>query len=124
MADQPEDWSIEFYEREDGTSPVREFLEGLNDKTQGRFIWSIEQLRLLNVQAREPLVRHIEGKLWELRRTSSGNIYRIFYFFFTGRKIVFVHGFQKKTDKTPKKEIDIARQRMEEYTQREGGENP
>jgi phage-related protein len=47
------------------------------------------------------LVKHIDGKLWELRRASSGNIYRIMYFFFDGRRIVFVHGFQKKHKRLP-----------------------
>ncbi|RMF78075.1 MAG: type II toxin-antitoxin system RelE/ParE family toxin [Chloroflexi bacterium] len=112
------DWVIEFYLRDDGSSPVREFLESLGDKTQARFLVSIEQLRARNIQAREPLVKHIEGKLWELRRTSDGNIYRLFYFFFTGRRIVFVHGFQKKTGKTPKHEIDIAKARMKDYLAR------
>ena len=117
-----QEWSVEYYRREDGTSPVVEFLENLDDKTQARFIWSIDQLRVRNVQAREPLVKQIEGKLWELRRARDGNIYRLMYFFFTGRKIVFVHGFQKKTDKTPRREIKTAQTRMEDYIRRKGGE--
>src|SRR5574341_691881 len=116
------EWKVRFYEHEDGTCPVREFLEQLDDKTQSRFIWSMEQLRIQNVQAREPLVKHIEGKLWELRRASRGNIYRFFYFFFTGRKIVFVHGFQKKSRKTPRREIETAQQQMEDYIKRKGEE--
>src|SRR5215207_8160789 len=96
-------WSIEFYRTEAGTVPVEEFLKGLDNKTQARFIWSIEQLRVQNVRAGEPLVKHIKGKLWELRRSSSGNIYRLMYFFFVGRRIVFVHGFQKKSQKTPRR---------------------
>lgn len=110
-----------FYTDEAGNSPVGEFLESLDQKTQARFIWSIEQLRVRNVQATEPLVKHIEGKLWELRRASSGNIYRVMYFFFTERKIVLVHGFQKKTQKTPRSEIAIAEQRMTDFIKREEG---
>lgn len=121
MPDEPE-WSIEFYQDEQGQSPVREFLDGLDKKTKARFDWSIEQLRVRNVVAREPLVKHLEGKLWELRRASDGNIYRLIYFFFTGRKIVFVHGFQKKTQKTPRREIEIAQGRMEDYVERKGGD--
>ena len=121
MAAKP-DWAIEFYLDEQGISPVQAFVDGLDKKTQARLNWSIEQLRIRNVQAGEPLVKHLEGKLWELRRTSSGNIYRLLYFFFTGRKIVFVHGFQKKSQKTPRREIEIAQRRMEDYLQRKGGE--
>jgi len=115
-------WTIEFYQQEDETSPVEAFLKGLDDKTQARFIWAIEQLRMQNVHAREPLVKHLEGKLWELRRESGGNIYRLLYFFFTGRRIVFVHGFQKKTQKTPRREIEFAQQRLEDYIKRQGGD--
>jgi phage-related protein len=122
MADQPE-WTVVFYIDEQGHSPVAAFLESLDLKTQARFDWSIEQLRVRNVQAGEPLVKHIDGKLWELRRASSGNIYRVLYFFHTGRQIVFLHGFQKKSQKTPRREIETAQQRLEDFLRQvEGGE--
>lgn len=121
MAEQPE-WSIVFYTTTDGDEPVRAFLQSLDQKTQTRFEWSIEQLRVRNTQATEPLVKHIEGKIWELRRASSGNIYRVMYFFFTGRQIVLLHGFQKKTEKTPRPEIEVAEQRMADFVKRVGGQ--
>lgn len=111
-----------FYTTEQGDSPVEAFLQSLDLKTQARFDWSIEQLRRLNTNAREPLVKHIDGKLWELHRASSDNIYRVMYFFFTGRRIVFLHGFQKKTPKTPRREIEIAEKRMNDFVRRAGGE--
>jgi phage-related protein len=114
-------WSLVFYTDEQGQSPVEEFLAGLDPKTQRRFRWSIEQLRLRNTQARPPLVRHLDGKLWELREESSTNIYRLIYFFFTGRQIVFLHGFQKKTEKTPRREIELATSRLATFLAREGG---
>lgn len=122
MSEQGEEWRIVFYTDEGGNTPVEDFLTSLDLKTQARFDWSIERLRMLNVQAREPLVKPIEGKLWELRRASGRNIYRLFYFFFTGREIVFLHGFVKKTKKTPSKEIQIAETRMKDYISRKGGE--
>ncbi len=112
------EWVIVFYVDENGCSYVQEFLRGLDIKTQARFAWSIEQLRIRNIRAQEPLVRHLEDKLWELREESSTNIYRLLYFFFSGRQIVFVHGFQKKTQKTPHHEIEIALQRLDSFTQR------
>ena len=118
-----DDWSVVFYTEANGESPVETFLRGLDQKTYGRFIWSIEQLRLRNVQARAPLVRHLEGKIWELREGSQTNIYRLLYFFFTGRKFVFLHGFQKKSEKTPRRELEIAEARMQGFIRRvEGGE--
>ncbi len=116
------EWTVVFYHDDQGHSPVEEFLDSLDLKTLARFDWSIEQLRIRNVAAQEPLVRHLGGKLWELRRESGTNIYRLLYFFFTSRRIVFVHGFQKKTQKTPRSEIELAEKRMVHFIEREGGE--
>ena len=120
MTDSP-GWSVVFYVEASGHEPVREFLVGLDLRTQARFDWSIEQLRLRNVRAREPLVRHLEGDIWELRRESDGNIYRLLYSFLSGRRILFLHGFQKKTQKTPRQEIDLAQQRLARFLTQEGG---
>ena len=118
---QEQEWTTEFYHRQDGTSPIEEFLDSLDSKTRARFRWSMEQLRVRNVTAREPLVKHLEDKLWELREESRGNIYRIIYFFFAGRRIVFLHGFVKKSQKTPKRELDTARARYEDFIKQEEG---
>jgi len=115
------EWTTEFYTEGDGTSPIEAFLDSLDLKTRARFRWSMEQLRVRNLQARAPLARHLEGDLWELREESQTNIYRIIYFFFTGRRIVFLHGFQKKTQKTPANELAMARKRYAAFKAREEG---
>lgn len=115
------EWTTEFYIEVNGTSPVEEFLDTLDLKTRARFRWSMEQLRVRNVRAREPLVKHLDGDLWELREESQTNIYRIVYFFFTGRHIVFLHGFQKKSQKTPRKELELAMRRYSDFLKHEGG---
>ena len=115
-----DEWTIEFYAEENGYAPVLDFLEGLDKKTKARFQWYIEQIRVLNVQAREPLVKHGEGKIWEIREESNTNIYRILYFFYTGKRIVLLHGFAKKTSKLPRRELDIALKRLADYVKRKG----
>jgi phage-related protein len=115
-------WSIIFYTEPSGSDPVGTFLASLDLRTQARFDWSIEQLILRNTQAREPLVKHLEGRIWELRRESNTNIYRLLYAFLPGRRILFLHGFQKKTQRTPRREIEIAQQRLTGFLAREGGE--
>ena len=110
-----------FLHRGKRSQSVQEFLKSLDGKTQARFAWSIEQLRVRNVQAQEPLVRHLEGNLWELREASSTNIYRLLYFFFTGRRVVFLHGLKKRTQKTTRREIAIAVRRLESFVERERG---
>jgi phage-related protein len=113
-------WSIEYYVAENGKSPVREFLLGLDKKNQAGFVKSFDRLRERNIHAREPLVKHIEGKLWELRKESDTNIYRILYVFFTGKRIVLLHGFIKKT---PRGEIEIALKYLSRYESIEGGKD-
>jgi phage-related protein len=61
----------------------------------------------------QPPGRSRRRKLWELREESGTNIYRILYFMASGRRIVLLHAFQKKTRKTPRREIEVARIRME-----------
>ncbi|MFN8525734.1 MAG: type II toxin-antitoxin system RelE/ParE family toxin [Chloroflexota bacterium] len=114
-------WSVEFFVEDSGGAPVAEFLADLDAKTRSRFRWSMEQLRIRNVSARAPLVRHVEGELWELREESRTNIYRVVYFFFTGRRIVMLHGFQKKTQQLPRQELEIARARYRTFLARERG---
>lgn len=116
------EWSLVFFITDDGKSPVEEFLLELDPVTQRRFLWSMEQLRLRNTSAREPLVRHLEGKLWELREESRTNIFRLIYCFISGRQIIFLYGFQKKTQKTPSRELAIARARLAIVLAREGGD--
>ena len=116
------EWLLIFYADASGDEPVRLFIRGLDLKTQTRFDWSIEQLRVRNVHARPPLVRHLEGKLWELREESQTNIYRLLYVFLSERRILFLHGFQKKTQKTPQRQIEIAERRIADFLASEGGE--
>ncbi len=63
---------------------------------------------------REPYVKHIRGKLFEIRAKGKDGIARVFYFMMTGHRIVLIHGFIKKTRKTPKKELETAVVRMRE----------
>lgn len=118
------DWSIVFYTTPAGDSPVEAFLAGLDAKTQIRFAWSIEQLRLRNTQACPPLVRHLEGKLWEPREESATNIDRLLDACLPGRRIVFLHGFRKKTPKAPRREPAVAAARLADLLRRGGIAQP
>jgi phage-related protein len=111
-------WTVIFYVDANGGNPVRTFLEGLDLRTQARLRRAVELLVQRNVLAGEPLVRHLEGKLWELRVESNTNIYRIVYAFSAGRRIILLHGFQKKTQKTPRREIETAVRRFEDFQTR------
>jgi len=56
----------------------------------------------------EPHVRHLEGRLWEMRLKGRSGISRALYVTVVGRRVVIVRVFVKKTEKTPRREIDLA----------------
>lgn len=66
------------------------------------------------VRLREPNAKHVEGKLWELRVKGGEGIARALYVTASGRRLVILHAFVKKSGKTPKRALDTARQRLKE----------
>ena len=65
-------------------------------------------------RVREPYVKHLEGPLWEMRMKGKDDIARAAYVTATGRRVVVVHVFAKKTQKTPRREIETALRRAKE----------
>ena len=63
---------------------------------------------------REPQVKHLEGKIWEMRMTGRDGIARALYVTKVGRRVVVLRVFVKKTQKTPNSEIEIAKRRAKE----------
>ena len=61
-------------------------------------------------------VKHLEGKLWELRMTGRDGISRAIYITAAGRRVIVVRVFVKKTQKMPPRELELARQRAQEIT--------
>jgi phage-related protein len=64
----------------------------------------------------EPHVKHLEGKLWEMRMKGRDGIARAIYVVDTGERVVVVHAFVKKTQKTSRNALELARQRAREVT--------
>ncbi|MFZ1643138.1 MAG: type II toxin-antitoxin system RelE/ParE family toxin [Candidatus Contendobacter sp.] len=67
-------------------------------------------------RAREPYVKHLQGRLWEMRLKGKDGIARAVYVTAIGYRVVVVRVFSKKTQKTPRKEIELALQRAKEVT--------
>ncbi len=93
-----------------------DFYLNQSDKVQEKIEWTLELIRTTQ-QVPEKYFRHMEGTkgLYEVRVEQGGNIYRIFSFFDKGNVVVLGNAFQKKSQKTPKQEIDKALKIMEEY---------
>jgi len=111
-------WNIIFYEKEDGTIPVQEFLDTLPAKHHAKAFRDIDILEKYGTMLTGPYVKHIQGKLWELRIRLASDVSRIFYFVPFGSDIVLLHGFVKKTQKTPSREIETANNYLEDYNRR------
>ena len=114
------DWTIEYYETPGGKCPVKEFIDSLSPESKAKYIFIADLLEEYGIGVKEPYVKPLAGtkKLFEIRIKDKSNIHRILYFTFTGRRFVLLHGFTKKTEKTPVWEIEIAVKRMEEYISR------
>lgn len=110
---------IIFYEHTNGECPVESFLDDLPVKHRAKAIRSIELLETFGTALAEPHVKKIQGQrykgLYELRVKFASDISRIFYFLYDGEKFILVHGFVKKAQKTPTKELEKARDRMLEF---------
>lgn len=102
-----------FYRTRAGAEPVRQWLQQLPEQDR-----RVIGLDLYKVQTEwpvgMPLCRAMGGGLWELRSGLSSNRIGRLLFFIEDDEIYVVHGFIKKTQKTPDHEIDLARRRMKE----------
>lgn len=85
-------------------------------KVKAKIIWTIQLIEELE-RVPETYLKHVESTdgLFEIRVKLGKDIFRIFCFFDQGKLIILINGIQKKTQKTPKKEIEKALKIMEEY---------
>jgi phage-related protein len=104
-------WRVEFYVDDRGLIPAYEFINSLSPREHAAAMREIDLLVRYGTSLTMPYVRHIEGSLWELR---PGSI-RLFYFLYTGNTFIILHGYRKKGDKAPTREIDTAMRRMNEF---------
>ncbi len=94
----------------------QEFFDKQNKKVKAKIVWTFDLVEDLQ-RVPEIYLKHIENTdgLYEIRVQSGSDIFRIFCFFDEGRLVVLANGFQKKAQKTPKKEIEMALKIKLEY---------
>jgi phage-related protein len=96
---------------------VKSELDALAFDIQARFQRIVQLIQDYGLQKlREPYVKHVEGPIWEMRMKGRDGISRAMYVTARGRRVVVVRVFIKKTQKTPRKEIELALQRAKEIT--------
>ena len=104
-----------FYREVDGTKPVGTFIKSLDIKMKAKIVANLQLLEEYGNQAREPLSKELEDGIFELRTIEGNDIVRILYFFDKGKIIIATNGFVKKKQKTPKSEIELAKNRRNDY---------
>lgn len=112
------EWNIEFYQDRQGNKPVKTFLDTLSHETQVKILRYFKLLKEYGILLKEPYTRQVKGKIREVRLRDDTGFIRVFYFSFTGKRIIMLHGFIKKTSKTPAEEIIKAEKRMNDFLKR------
>lgn len=108
-------WKIIYYKTINEKSPVEEFILSLNVKAQNKIVDTLTLLREFGINLGLPHVKKLTGThMWELRILGQDNL-RIFYVTQIGKVFLLLHGFQKKKQKTDKKEIKTALKRLIEH---------
>ena len=115
-------FKLNFYVAENGECQVMDYIESLekrNDKDSRIKLAKIRSymsvLERLGTMAGEPFMKHIEGDIWELRPLRD----RIFFVGWKDNRFVLLHQFMKKSQKTPKREIEQAKREYADLKARE-----
>lgn len=116
-------YEIEFYETEDGKCPIWDFLEALRLKAptnkdariqHKQASLYIELLQQNGTHMNAEITKHLDDGIWELQPGNN----RVFYFFYQNDTYVLLHQFRKKSQKTPKREIEKAKAERNDYLRR------
>ena len=103
-------WTVEFL-----NETARDELQALPEDIRARFERIVALIKAKGLaQLREPYAKHLEDKLWEMRMKGKDGIARSIYVAATGQRVVILHSFMKKTQKTPRSALEIARARAKE----------
>ena len=113
-------FTVEFYYTSDGNSPIEEFLSSLDIKMRAKIVRLMEVLEEKGTALRMPYSEHLDDGIFELRCKLGSNITRSLYFFYNNGRIIFTNGFVKKSQKTPKNVITLAKQYRKDFLEREG----
>ncbi len=116
-----DNFNIIFFELDRGLCPVQEFLDSLDDKMAAKLYGMMDILSEYGNELRMPYSEHLDDGIFEIRAKVGSNITRVLYFFYVGKTIVMTNGFVKKTQKTPKSQIELAKKYRNIFMERSAG---
>lgn len=111
-------FEVEFYTKDNGEKPVKDFILSLDAKMRAKLMGMVNILEEKGNQLREPYSKHLEDGIFEIRGKVGTDITRVLYFFYYDRKIILTNGFVKKTQRTPKQEIKLAKAYRRDFLER------
>ena len=111
-------WEIEFFQTKAGHCPVIGFLDSLPPKIKAKALRTMELLEEFGPSLPMPYARPMGDGLYELRIRVRNDTSRIFYFFCVDQRIIMTNGFIKKTETTPKGELEKALKYRAEFIER------
>lgn len=112
------EYTVEFYVKENGVEPVKDFITTLEPKMIAKILRIIDLLEENGTLLNMPYSKHLEDGIYEIRAKVGSDISRILYFFISGKRIILTNGFVKKTQKTPRVEIEKAKSFREDFFRR------
>ena len=113
---------IVFYKFADGTCPVKDIIRSLDVKMKAKTLKTIELLENSGTALREPYSKSLGNGVFELRIKQGSDITRVLYFFYVGNKAVLTNGFTKKTNKTPREQIELCQKYKSDYEWRKSND--
>ena len=111
---------VEFYETKNGQRPAEDFLNGLDIKMRSKLLMTLKVLQEQGNRLREPYSKHLDDGIFEIRGKVGSDISRVMYFFYYEGRIILTNGFIKKTQKTPRAEIEKAKLYRKDFMERAG----
>ncbi len=105
---------IEFFTTESNRSPVTSFIDSLQVKDQAIVLAVLEEISNYGFKAKGVKFKQIKKKLWEMKISIPSGGIRLFYVMISQNKLLILHGFKKKSQKTPIKQLKLAEKRLKE----------
>ena len=118
-------FNVEFYAKPNGISEIYDYLEGLRQRAASsknariqlkQILLYIQLLEDHGTRLGDNITKHLEDDIWELRPGNN----RVLYFYFKNNTFVLLHIFRKKTQKTPRREIEKAKSERDDWIARKG----
>ena len=118
-------YTVIFYENDKGIEPIADYITELRERSHtskharinlNKIVAYIDILEEKGTRVGEPITKHLDGEIWELRPLEN----RVLYAYYKDNTFILLHHFIKKTQKTPLREIEQAKRNLANYIERNG----